>query len=352
MRQQGFIVMWLSVLLSTGVVFGADEQDGHGKPRLELITPQTVEIGECLPYEIKTVRFRFKNTGNMPAQFGHLIPTCSCVTGRLEKETVPPGEETDVIFELDASKVHDTFKRSMWVEFKNKDDSRILVSVTGEVKPLFSGEPANPIRVLLTSFQTAVTNTYVLRSLKKGYSLGAPKISTNNVLGLSVSMTTNKTDDATEYRVTVVATPKVNEKMSAGVFSIPVERSPNPTNIPPLYFVHQAIVGAELHMIPPKIALFESSRDLVRQIRVRTADLETDPKKLTWSPEIEGVTISAADSPFHQGTRSHQRLTVTITIPADRVKSLLKEEPKTITFNYPNHDPAVVELIPGHRRGR
>ena len=298
-----------------------------------LLGEQTVGLGEIPPYGTTNVVFRVRNTGSGPLKISNLLATCTCIKARAEKDVVAPGEETAVHFTLIASQVHGTFKRSLWIETDAKRNGRMLVSVAGSVRPLFTGLPEMPIRLVSSHPGTVWTNRYLLMPTESGVSLGIPEIVTN-AMRMTCSITTNRTDTQTVYAVTLVAEPLESGK-SAGRVVLP-SLVPGRDDVPPVAFVFHAMSGAKLRVTPSTVVLHDTGAPLKRRLRVTTQDRRPDPRYLTWEPAIEGVNVEVSDA------RSRSGMAVTLTLSPKAVKTLIGKKAATLTFRYANHDPVAV----------
>jgi len=329
--------------LSAGM-FGtvwAQEAPDKARSALELVSKQTVDLGTLPAYGIKQVPFRFKNTGTVPVHIRKLIPTCSCVKGSAEKMEAQPNEEIEVMFNLDASMVHDAFKRGMWVETDARENPRIQLSVTGVIKPLFEGMPQLPITLVAADKNTVWTNRYTLTASETDLLLGAPRNVTNDMLHLTWSIATNRLEGKAEYALTLIATPQANGRGGASAV-IPVISRQSGNQLHSLTFLVHANAGAELHVAPQRILLIKSPTPLVRKLRFRVSGGNVDLTKLTWTPQIKGVTVAV--EPATAAFKS--AFVVTVTIAPDVLEELLKAQETSLTFSYPDHNPVNVKLSP------
>ncbi len=307
---------------------------------ISLISDQTVDVGTIPAYGVKQIPFRFKNAGKVPVHFRKLIPTCSCVKGSVEKTTLEPNEEIDVMFNLDASMVHDSFKRTLWVETDASDNPRLQLAVTGVIRPLFVGMPRIPITLVSTGPDMAWTNRYTLTATEGDMLLGAPQIVTNDMLNMSLNLTTNRTEGKAEYTLTLIAQPQGRGRCGGSAL-VPV-LSREGRKLHALTFLVHGNAGAELHVAPQRILLVKSEQPLSRKLRFRTSGGNASPDKLTWEPKIEGVTVSV--DPANAAFKSS--FGVTVQISPEAATRLAKEEDTAITFTYPDHNPTTVKLTP------
>lgn len=307
---------------------------------MELDGKQTVELGTIPAYAVRTVPFKIKNTGKGVGNIVSIVTTCPCVSATAEKKDLQPGEETVVTLRLDASKVHGTFKRGVWLETNDPENSRLLLAASGVVRPLFLGLPPMPVLLNSAGSNCAWTNTYALTATETNLFLGTPVIATNGEIRLDVAITTNKIKELTEYTIRTVLTSLGTGKAAASA-DIPVEGRTD-MNLKPISLIYQTTAGAALRVAPSALLITPGSRLLNRTVRIATADKEARPEALTWSPDIEGITIKA------ESFMIRSSLSVTISMTPETVEKLIQAKQTQITFSYPNHKPATLELSDSH----
>ena len=310
--------------------------------QFQLVSKQTVEVGELPSYVVKTVPFRFKNKGEKVANIQGLISTCPCISAAADKMVIQPNEEAIVTLRLDTSKVHDAFRRGVWIETNDADNPRLLLSVSGVIRPLFSGLPPMPIRIVSSGKENVWTNTYTVTATETNLFLGTPVIATNGELRLVVSVTTNTAQDKAVYTIQTILTSLGSGKSAASA-SFPIVGRPD-QNLHPLTLVFQSVVGAALRVAPSKLALSSSGRTLSRQLRVATSEKNADPAALTWSPHVEGVSVQVS------ATLIKSSLSVTLSFTPEGIQKLTAGKQAKITFSYPNHKPASVEFSEAKKR--
>lgn len=311
--------------------------------QFQLVSKQTVEVGELPSYAVKTVPFRFKNKGEKVANINGLISTCPCISATADKMVIQPNEEAVVTLRLDASKVHDAFRRGVWIETNDAENPRLLLSVSGVIRPLFSGLPPMPIRIVSSGKGNVLTNTYTVTATETNLFLGPPVIATNGEIRLVVSVTTNTAQEKAVYTIQTVLTALGSGKSAASA-SLPIEGRPN-QNFRPLTLLFQSVAGATLRVAPSRIMISPASRLLSRQLRVATSEKNADPAALTWAPQIEGVSVQVSP------TLMKSSLSVTLSFTPESVEKLTDGKQAKITFSYPNHKPASVEFTRGGKRG-
>jgi hypothetical protein len=327
------------LLLSIAPLNSASAQDKPADkplPQIELLSDQTVPLGVLTSYEMKTVSYRFRNKGKGAANLLNIVSTCPCVSATSDKMTVPPGEEFVVSLTLDAGKVHDEFRRGVWVETNDPENPRLMLSVTGSVRPLFEGLPPMPIRLAAAEEGAAWTNTYTLRPTETNIVLGAPVIATNGPVSLALSVQSTNAEGKTAFVIRAVLVSQGAGK-AAATASIPVEGRPD-LNLRPLALAFQTASGAALRVAPSKVLIFASDRMLARTLRISTNEKEARPEELTWEPRLEGLSVSAENGLIKSS------LMVTLSLTPACAEALLKAKETKVTFSYPGHKPVSIEF--------
>ena len=335
MKNARFIWTLLPLALCCTAV-QAQEKAAKPLPKLELVGPQTVELGTLPAYAVKEVAFTVKNAGKGPGTLVNIVSTCPCVSAAADKTALPPGESAVITLRLDASKVHDTFRRGVWLETDDPENTRLLLAVSGVVKPLFKGLPPMPVLLSSAGASCVWTNTYEVAATETNLFLGAPVIATNGEIRVEVAIATNKAQGLTEYTIRTMLTPLGSGKAAATV-GIPVEGRADLT-LRPLSLVYQSTAGAALRVAPSKLLITPGSRAMNRTVRISTSERAARPEALTWSPNIEGVTIKA------ESFMLKSSINVTISLTPESIEKLLQAKQTKITFSYPDHKPVVLEL--------
>jgi len=331
MKKTRLISVVLGFCFATNLV--SAQQDTQPKPPVAVVSTNLVMLGVINSYEIKKCEIRISNAGESPLNIQDLVPTCNCISGTASQTNLQPKAEGVITLSLNAKLVHDTFKRGVWVVTNDPKNPRILLSVKGEVTPLFEGLPPMPIICRAIDFTVAWTNSFTLTASETNMFLGAPTVRSNNFAQLDVTVKTN-TAEKMSYTITTVIKPQDPELHVATVI-FPVIGRPG-TQPDPVRLQFQTRVGVELHVSPNRILLNPAGTTAPKRLVIHTTERIADSKWLTWSPAIEGVSISVNPP---KGLRSNIALTVNVSDEA--AQRLLKEtgNKTTLTFSYPNHKP-------------
>lgn len=329
-----FRAMFVACMLSA-CAQGADTQPlfAGKRPRFVLVGSGTNDLGKITFDEKKTVFLRLKNEGDAPGEIRALIPTCSCISGTVDKKRVGPQEATDLRVVLDASKVHGVFKRLLWVETNDPVSPRLPVSLCGEVSPLFHGLPTSPQQQLLSLGETW-TNRFTLTPAETNLFWREPLLSADtNKLSATVAVRTNQSGK-TSFDVTLAITALVSGHHTL-FLEIPVEGWPTPQSVKLAYDVR---VGSEMQVVPSVLFLFPTRQPLTRKAFITISGKQADSKALTCAPPCEGVSVQVQPNP------GKQNLMVTLTFSPEAVSKLLKERDAQLTFHYPKCQPLSLKI--------
>ncbi len=293
-----------------------------------------VDLGKIAFYEKKTVRFRFKNTGDAPGEITGLKPSCSCISGTADKTRLEPQEEAVVTVMLDASQVNGgVFKRVLSVTIPERPS--VNLTLRGEVLPPFNGLPESHQTFVLAD-GVSWTNRFTLTEAETNLFLGKPFITADETKLRATATVETNTQGKTSYDVTLVVTPLASGSHKLSL-SLPLEGRPNPS---PIKLSYSGSVGVEeLKVVPSKIMLAPVEQSLTRQLNIRTTELNPATNALTWTPQRDGVSVQVQPRP------KSPYLTVTLTLSPEAVANLLNEKDAQMTFNYPNYRSVSVDFF-------
>jgi hypothetical protein len=88
-------------------------------------------------------KFKIRNVGDAPLHLEVVSTTCKCTVGDLEKNNIPPGEETDVELEWTAKTAPGPFRHGATLESNDPRHSRIELVVEGDVVESTVMQPAD-----------------------------------------------------------------------------------------------------------------------------------------------------------------------------------------------------------------
>ena len=311
-------------------------QCAAAQPQIRLLGTNVAVLGKVPGYKVKQVSFVFTNTSQTRVRIVSLMPTCSCVRGQADKEAVPPGGTATVNVHFTPSQAQGVFERGLWVNFSGGDQQRVYLAVAGEVVPLFSGVPSDPVILKSRDLNVVWTNRYTLTPSEAGLRLDPPVVEAQDRLRILASVTTNTVGAGTfSYHVTLVVTPLAFGRHQATV-SLPVTRCPQ---VPPVTLNVSVQVGLSLVAKPDLVRVFETGEPVVRRFLLWTEDLDAAEGQLTWDPVMEGVTVKA------RRIKSKPAFMVTLELTPEAAKRLRSEKAPRLVFRYPKHEPATVAFV-------
>ena len=347
-----FLLVGACVSLSTAL--------GQAEPVLEqdkliVIGTNRVELGAITCEQTKTYPFRLRNVSAKPVKIIALMPTCHCITGTCDKKELAPNEETVVNVTLDPAEINGHFQRGLWVKWGLQKKDLVLLSLSGEAVPLFTGGPEFPLVILADRAGVTITNRYTLTAAKANLFLGTPVLSTDENMGLTVALATNAFETVASYDLTLVLKPHSNGFHSAAI-KLPVSNQSNTTST--IRYVIQARVGAKLMATPSSLLLPSDDKPLQMRVRLTAETADFDAKRLTWSPQIEGITVavltnavatpsmlkSKNKSPLLTA-RKKSSLFVTLTLSPAAVAEMMTRKDPELSFQYPSLEPAAIRLV-------
>lgn len=328
----------LAWVLLSGIVPHAAAQtvSGAAMPVIELAGTNEVELGKITCEELKLITFVFRNPGSVPVEIKQITSTCPCIRGYPEQAVIPPKGELPITAELNPLKVKKVFKRGLWVHTSDPRQLRIPLIISGEVVSFFEGFPQELVQFRRGSPGEAWTNVLTLTAMVTNLSLGTPVITGSKDMRVAASVATNLTR-AGSFDLTLVAVPLVTGRSSATV-EIPIAGRPN---LPNLELRLQARVGTELHVTPSKFLMVPSEGPLTRGYLIRTGETETDPDRVTFSPQREGVTYEV-----RPGKRNKAHLTLRVTVTPEALARLMREKEPKLKVGYPNYKDTEIAFIP------
>jgi hypothetical protein len=108
---------------------GPDDPD-----RAKAVVPETIfHFGNMELGTTKSHAFKVRNVGNRSLRVGVSGTTCKCTVGDLEKNEIPPNEETEVLLEWTAKTPVGPFRHGATLTTSDPQNSRIELTVEGNV---------------------------------------------------------------------------------------------------------------------------------------------------------------------------------------------------------------------------
>ncbi len=347
-----FLVMILWVLAAVRPGNAEEPQDGvrvrrmsaqrsvakDAVPGLELVGTNVVSLGRLTLLDRPQSVFVLTNRTAQTLAISSLRRTCSCITSSADTLSVPPGGSARVTMTLDLTGIHGFFKRALWVTMSGPARNRILLQQTGTVTPLYEGLPAEDLVLRAPDLAAACwTNTFVLAPTDPRLRLEAPRFATTNgALRQTAALVTNAVPPGA-YTLTVVLQALTNVHAETRLL-LPITGIEGRNDV--LLLKINTKVGQRLTVKPDQLYLRASTRPTLNRFLLRTDIESADPALLTWTPKLEGMTVTP------QPIKSKSGLLVALSLTPQAVKTWLAQPEATLTFAYPNHTPATVRVLP------
>jgi hypothetical protein len=307
-------------------------------PGLELVGTNVVSLGRLTLLDRPQSVFVLTNRTAQTLAISSLRRTCSCITSSADTLSVPPGGSARITMTLDLTGIHGFFKRALWVTMSGPARNRILLQQTGTVTPLYDGLPAEDVVLRAPDLAAACwTNTFVLAPTDPRLRLEAPLFATTNgALRQTAALVTNAVPPGA-YTLTVVLQALTNVHAETRLL-LPITGIEGRNDV--LLLKINTKVGQRLTVKPDQLYLRASTRPTLNRFLLRTDIESADPALLTWTPKLEGMTVTP------QPIKSKSGLLVALSLTPQAVKTWLAQPEATLTFAYPNHTPATVRVLP------
>ena len=318
---------------------------------ITVVGTNLVSLGTITYEKTISVPFHLRNTGQKTVKITHLIPTCTCIAGQVDKTELRTNEETVVMMIIDPSSIKGHFKRHLWVKTNIPNEDSILLTLVGEVTTLFTGEPEAPVFLAAANAATTLTNSITLKATKPNIFLGTPVISEPAIPGLTAVLTTNQADTAS-YTLTLILKPLTNGFQAATV-SIPVEGQ---KAIHTLKIIVHAQVGGKLTAAPSSIVVTSLDEPMERRVRIAIDAPQCDASNLTVTPHIDGLDLSPVNTnttppgSFRSTTPTFNRhhkssLFVLLKLSPAAIKQIMSQKDHDVVFHYPGNDPISIPFV-------
>jgi hypothetical protein len=305
---------------------------------LELVGTNVATVGEVTLLDSPQSVFVLTNRTDQTLAIRSLRRTCACITASADTMSVPPGGSARITMVLDLTGIQGPFKRALWVTLAGPDRKRILLQQVGTVLPLFTGLPDDEVMLRAPDLATACwTNTFVLTPTDPSLRLGTPLfVTTNSALRQTAALVTNATPQGA-CTLTVVLQALTNIHAEARLL-LPVTGTKRRND--QLLLKLNAKVGQRLTVRPDQLYLRVSPRPTLNRFLLRTDTESADPALLTWTPQLEGMTVTP------RTVKSKSSLLVTLTLTPQAVKTWLAQPEASLSFAYTNHAPAIIRVLP------
>lgn len=112
-----------------------------GSPKVEVIGEREHDFGVMQRDAQSSHQFVIKNVGTAPLEMAVTGSTCKCTVGKLEKESLAPGESTVVNLEWSAKTTSGTFGQSATLRTNDPETGELQLVVRGNVVDTVAVEP-------------------------------------------------------------------------------------------------------------------------------------------------------------------------------------------------------------------
>ncbi|MBO4287540.1 MAG: DUF1573 domain-containing protein [Kiritimatiellae bacterium] len=129
--------------------------------RLEIVGPDTVDVGAFEPGERPSAVFRFKNAGDAPLRFTHVVSTCRCLELVTVPGQLPPGKSAELVARVRQEQADEAFSSTVLIETDSPETPYTHVTVK-RASPWNRTSLYRPPEIL----QDAMTNGLQLLSLR------------------------------------------------------------------------------------------------------------------------------------------------------------------------------------------
>jgi len=326
---------------------------GNAGASLEMVSTNDINLGEIYNFSVSTNYFNFVNSGKTDISILNAVSTCPCIKAEKVQKVIKPGEKHTVTTFFNPRSVFDKFKRGVWLITNDPAQKRILLTISGEVLPLFQGLPKDQIILQSADTDILFTNKFTITATTTNYFLGEP---TNNNSLIKISSHLEKINGQPGSQLLTIISQARKAARTRAFINIPVT---GPARVDDLKVKFRFIVGARLRASPTKIIVPSLDTTLEKKFFISTYTPGDGPQKLTWEPQIEGLEIKRES--FVHRFRSFDRAHKGRTRPAPKkssarykciakispaaLKKLMAMDDPAITFNYPNNKPVKIPLI-------
>ncbi|MDA3925214.1 MAG: DUF1573 domain-containing protein [Kiritimatiellae bacterium] len=318
-----------------------------------MVSTNNINLGKIYNFSASTNCFHFVNSGKTDIAIVNAISTCPCISAEKVQKVIKPGEKHTVKTFFNPCSVFDEFKRSIWLITNDPTQKRILLTVSGEVLPLFEGIPKQGITLQARDTEVSFTNKFTITATTTNYFLGTP---TNNNSLIKISSHIEKIKGQLGSKLLTIISQARKATRTTAFVNIPVI---GPASVDDIRIKFKFIIGARLRASPTKFIITRMDATLEKKFFISTYASCDEPQKLTWEPQIEGLQIK--DESYATKASSLRKAFEGRTLPTPRkrstrykcsarispaaLKKLMDMDEPAITFNYPNHKSVKIPLI-------
>lgn len=149
---------------------GAPEISKTGPHPKAVVDETSVEFGSMGVNEIRKHKFVVTNKGEAPLRLKVGTPTCKCTVGKLEKDTVPPGEKVEIELTWQPKEVQMDFHQRAPIYTNDPENQEIRLAIQGNVVPLVNIEPSGEWEIgILTDDRPVALSGTILSHIREKF---------------------------------------------------------------------------------------------------------------------------------------------------------------------------------------
>ena len=347
-------LMYLGItLFSVFIGSIAIAEEKFPKPTLIVQGTNVFNLGHIKGIGTSNVIFKLKNEGTEALKITRMYASCPCLTAACEKKDVLPGEETEVHVALNLAQVRGDFTRNVTIFSDKRGPSETKLFLTGIIEPVVSGFPEEVVTLTAASEGIAFTNAFDLTVHDLRYKLGTPRLKFPTGMNIEATLADARLDAGKHiYGLTMVASVLARGQYRAEIV-VPVIGEPRQEDVKILFHVHGGLV---LFAAPQRLELQD---DVTGEQRFKLVirgnrPVALDPAKLTWQPNVDGLTITAGETrrAAQQNRASKNEalakrptpVAVTVTMTPGAVDAILGNGTPALIFSYPDFGDVEVKV--------
>lgn len=303
-------------------------------PQLTVDGSATHDFGVFPANQQQHTVFHLSNAGDAPVTIVNIHSNCGCVAAVPGRQTLAPGEKTELKAVLQANSVKGTFDKKIFIQTNSPSNSLLRLSLRGDSRPLFSILPAENFFAGYLPPSQAWQQDFVLRQEQSGMPIqwGQPQVQTSSSSSpVSAVMAT----DAKKGNILhVTAMPKEHFNLNCRI-TVPVL---TPGGWPPATIEIRGFFGYALRAEPGRMLVpVKSQGEFVRKVILTiTGTDKLIPERLKF-PIYRGIDFRVLGS---NGNRAELQMTfdpAVLTIPDSGL---------TLKIEYPDSRPAEMVFVP------
>ncbi len=115
-------VLFISIIVIKSITFQTKGQESAATEKPDLIFIPAYVTAEYSGHDFVTEEVKVLNRGNAPLKIQHLKPSCTCLSGIVERSTVPPMGIGKIKLNINTIKIQDTLSRVDLYIYTNQRD--------------------------------------------------------------------------------------------------------------------------------------------------------------------------------------------------------------------------------------